>query len=571
MVSAPLHRWLGRGAARRLLCVVSGLAIGLLACHREQPAPAAESRPRKPLPPPQGLFLDLSLAQPTIFWNRLRSSVGGPVTRLPSTPELALGALLGLDPMQASSLDLREPLVGAVLEGPKGRIVLVLGVHVENGPEIVAKLSTGSAPSHHTEQHGDLILLIPESPERSEEPLGVIDDVLLSGPAWALRSAGAYLARSPARAPIEGGLSLVAREKVLRTAFAPALRGLWEGARQRLLESAHGERAEHGRPADFAEPMAVLSGVDRAVAGLLAALESTAELRARLFPDASGLRLEVELAPEPKGAARELVAGLPPGSPGVLGDMPVDTAFALSISRGPERPEGTGPGSLAALLGDRLSAPEARKVDEALADLDAGRGDRQILALLSNRTLLWSGAVTDQKRLARGLSRLPGLCTLPAFSAPLTQHLGRPRVVQGRVRPTGGGPALARDSLFFTPSPAQRKSGLEPRRMEIVSRVDPEHFDWALAPELEAALGALAQREGPGRLRDSAPHAEALAALGDLGALALLVDLDRLKPDQDSSGRALITAGLGRCGPAACARVVTRGAAALDLWQTFGP
>src|SRR5688572_9720802 len=119
----------------------------LVACSKENdgPAPSAGQRSAEVVAPP-GLVAELSVPEPRRFWPALKKLGGSRADVLPSSWELGLFGVLELPPRAAGFVRVETPIVGAVVAAPGAPAVLVLGVRLVRGSELVDELTRGENP-----------------------------------------------------------------------------------------------------------------------------------------------------------------------------------------------------------------------------------------------------------------------------------------------------------------------------------------------------------------------------------------------------------------------------------------
>jgi hypothetical protein len=456
----------------------------------------------------------------------LQALLGPPLTLLPKGPELGLGGWLSLPPLVASSLDLRAPLVAAALAGSEPG--LVLGVHLENGPEFIAQLTTGNAPTHRVERQAGLALLTALKSDGAWS-LAVAGDALVIGPRAGVLRVGGYVARALLpHASAQGPVTILLPGEALRSVGVPQLKGLWQRRRAGLVEAQRRAEAEHGRPADFAEPSAILAAADQLFESSVAVLESAEKVTAELSLDEQSLDVVARLWPSPSGVAEQFARGLPVGTSDALKALPAKTIFALLSWRAPDAGAHDLGGSVRTLLGARLSEQDERALGEALGALDVGRGNVQALGLLDDLSLIWRGEVRDAAQMRRGLdATLPWLTKKPMLE-PITALFGRPTLTQGALRVDGSEVPAQRALLRLTPVPAKGEKPAAPRQVEVTSLVEARRFVVAAASASPAPLGlALAAERGEGSL-GSDEQVQRLLARSPQVAWLVFADLGRI-------------------------------------------
>ncbi|MGC4092172.1 MAG: hypothetical protein QM756_30675 [Polyangiaceae bacterium] len=383
--------------------------LALLNACRKQPAP----EPAPPPPParPREVMLEAWLPEPQALWPRLRALSGSLESVLPRAPELAVAGFLGVSALNANSFDLGSPVVLSWLAGDAPG--LVLGVHLQSGAELVAKLTTGSTPTHRAERRGPLQLLF-SNPSPSQFAFAVEGDTLLVGPQPAVERVGDYVARGLARsAPTQGPIGAFVPGDSLKRLLVPALFAALQVGRAELGAALEREQATRGRPADLAEPAVLLDWFDAGLRYGLSLLSSAREARAELNLAEPLNELSLRLLPESQGAAQELAASSAAADAAPLESLPAASALAVLV----RRTSGSAAGDLLQpLLAPRMSASDAKGLERGLADLDAGRGGWLSVALQPDLGVVFRGQVNDAARLRSALPELLPLLTRKPLS-----------------------------------------------------------------------------------------------------------------------------------------------------------
>ena len=415
--------------------LVLALAVVLGGCRSsEAPAPAASATVAE-VPAPASLLAELSLGNPKQTWQLLRQLGGDRAQALPSSLPVLLATSLSFPPAVASSLDEQLPMVGVALAGDAGRGPdLVLGMHVVSGAELVASLTLGDGARFRRAELGPRLVRLLPAPGGAEfnGALGVSGNYLLAATrVGALEQAGRFVAESVSkRARTEPGLTLRASEGVVKGQLASALRASWRARREALAARAAEERRERGRP-DFADPEALLAGVDGTVESLLGVLESAKELRFTAAPEGDRLRLELSLLPGSEGAAALLASEMVLGRLAPLLRLPSDTAAAL-LWRGEPQPKEGEAGltqSLARLFGERLTPEQTERLARTLDRFSRSRRGAVVLGLTSGPTaLVATFELADQAAFMTAVPEVLALLELGPVSSWLSGTLGKPSV-----------------------------------------------------------------------------------------------------------------------------------------------
>jgi hypothetical protein len=419
----------------------AGLILALVACRSpsDAPAPAAAALPEAA--PPSSLVAELSLGNPKETWRRLRVLGGDRAQALPSSLPVLLATSLSLPPAAAGGLDEAVPMVGVILSRPdRAEPDVVLGMHVVSGAELVASLSLGDGAKFRRVELGPRVVRLVSAPGAPEfdGALGVSGNyLLLSTSVDSLKDAARFVAEKVSkRARSEPGLTLTAGQSVLGGQLARRLRDAWHAERARLSAQDLAARQAKGRAPDFADPAVLLSGADSTVESWLSVLESSRELSLSLSPEPDRLRAELRLTPAEEGAARALQRDLVVGSNAPLFELPAGARAGLLL-RGDARPGEGGLGAgLGSLFGDRLSAPQATRLNRALDAFAKSRRGATVLGLVPAPApaLVIRCELSDAVAFSQSLSELLALIELPAVTAWLSGTLGRPSVERSKTK-----------------------------------------------------------------------------------------------------------------------------------------
>lgn len=464
--------------------LAAAFATAFLGCRGgDKTPPPAPSAVAPSVPAPPTLAAELGVARPAELWSALRPYLGAAAQLLPGAPELALGSRLGLPPTAAALLQFAAPLVGAVAID-EAEPSVVLGVRLKSGPEFLAALSTGNAPSHRVEAAGELRLLRPASGATTDtSALAVLDDTLLIGSRTQLSKLGPYVARTLARKRHTGPAKLTIGQNALKSAVLPHLRRIWDAQRAELATRRQELERAQGKAADYADPDAVLNGLSSGVEALISSLEAAREVTLEITPEAS--RLVVDVAVQPAVPAASPVGGA---------DVPLAPLFALHdqvtvgalVGRDPNTPNADYERSLGALFGERMAAADAAAVSSALRLLQTGRGRSQVFGASLDGTFLWRADVVDREKLQQGVDDMLALVVREPFAAPLTQHFGVPRLRRRDGSSRGSGPRSA--TVTFAPNAAARQAGRTELAINVVWRVDESSFALASGKSPTSAL-----------------------------------------------------------------------------------
>ncbi|HKO53930.1 MAG TPA: hypothetical protein VJV79_39755 [Polyangiaceae bacterium] len=400
---------------------------------------SSAAAPLADLPEPAGVLAELSVARPDATFRTLRE-LGQPLSGLlPAGFPMLTASLLGLPPLSADSFDPDLPVVGLLLQNGASPPAWLLAVHAVSGPELVAKLCTGDrAPFRAVASvPAGLKLLHPSVQSAKAAPaLAVFDNYLLiAESSESLLSAGPYAARMlPKRPPARAAIAMRFSQVALSSKLVPALHGLWTAYRSRLTHLDQTNRSAHGgRAPDFADPAQVILGADALVESVLGLVDGAAALELDFEPFANRLDVTLLLEPTAGSEVQTKLAALAEADARALLTLPVETQFALGLSRANDEREAAGKAAgddWVRLLGARLSERDAQQLRGVLADWELGRGTQTSYGFLggSQPGAFLVADVADAERLKRAGAGFFGLLALPGVRAPLAEFLGQPRV-----------------------------------------------------------------------------------------------------------------------------------------------
>ncbi len=524
---------------RARFCVLAVALAVLSDCASKEPAAEASASGARGLPDlgePPSLLGVLTISHPGAAYQALRDLSSPFSGLLPAGLPMMVVSALGLPPLAADSFDPRLPVFGAVLRGDGAAPGWVLAIHAVAGPELVAKLCSGSqAPFRAvTSSTPGLTALQPSHPpdgSAGAPPLAAFDNYLLVGSdAEALASAGPYVARMlPKRALPTAAVAVHFSKQALSSQLVPALRGLWASYRTTLAHAEQIERSAHGgRSPDFADPAQVILGADAAIEAALSIIADASGLELDVEPYADRLEANLVLTPDDGSSTQHKLSALAGGTARALLTLPAGTQLALGFIRSPAEREAAG--SAAAedwvrLLGQRLSEAGAQQLRAVLADWELGRGTQSSYGFIAGNQ---PGAylvtdVADEARLRRAGAGLFGLLALPGLRAPLSEFLGRPEVTDVVATQAAEFPKASRKRVVFAPSTGHKPA------------VPPLSFSWLVEEKTGFAVAGkdadallkevVTSARGQGETLASSAHiTESVQRIGEQAALFAFLD-----------------------------------------------
>lgn len=419
---------------RLALLTLAALLLAPAACRStssHEPAPASAALPEAVAP--ASLVAELSLGNPKETWRRLRLLGGERAQALPSSLPVLLATSLSLPPSAAGSLDESLPMVGVVLaRSGRPQPDVVLGMHVVSGQELVASLTLGDAAKFRRVDLAPRVVRLVSAPGAAEfdGALGVSGNyLLLATHVDALTEAARFLAEKVSgRARTAPGLTLSAEQGALGGALVGRLRAAWQAERARLSADERAAREAKQRPADFADPAALLAGADNTVESWLSVLESSRELSLELSPELDRLKVEAQLTPGANGAASLLLRELVVGASAPLLELPGSARAGLLVRGEAEPAEDSLSAALGKLFGDRLTAPQTERLSRALAAFSKSRRGTTVYGAVPGPVpaLVIRCELADAAGFSKSFGEVLSLVDLPAVSNWLAATLGKP-------------------------------------------------------------------------------------------------------------------------------------------------
>ena len=516
-----------RAWATVLVMLVALFALG---CRSRGTAPSpsasASAASVRPEPEPSGVLAEIFVAHPDQAWGRFQPLLASALGFKPVTLAATLTDLLGIPAAYSPGVAIEKPIVGVLVDGDSPRAVI--GVRMTSGAELVAALSTGHDPTHLARmlEGGRVTQLEP----RRRGPvgglaMGVCGNTLLVGAHGAdLAKFGPYVARQlPARLeqaagpamanaagqvrPPEGALVFVVSGKTLRGTGVERLERQWKQVKRRLEHQAGDQRRRHGdRAPDFAEPAAVIAGVDEMSRQLIGLLGDAASLTVVVEPSGGVVEVRTLLASGGRDAVAQVAGSWPAGDSRTLLRLPRETVAAVAFASTESGRQATGrriAAALTHLFGARLGVADRNLVAKALGDLNRGRGDDLSIGLVATADgagVAVGAASRDARALDAGVRGVLQSLQLPAVAEPLDVFVGRPRVAIDSMRVDGLKQPATRASIVWV----ARQGTDAPSPARLLWTVENDRFHAAMGPAASQVLAA--------QVRAMADEASSLAA-----------------------------------------------------------
>jgi hypothetical protein len=534
----------------------------------EQATSAAAALPDLPEPP--GVLGEFRLEHPDASFRALRE-LGRPASALlPAGFPVLASNLLGLPPLSADSFDPDLPVLGLIAQTASREPGWVLALHAVSGPELVAKLATGSRAPFRAEPSSvaGLEFIVPSAAPAASAvkpalSLARFDNYLLvASSAELLLLAGPYAARTLSRrSGSKAPIALRFPQHALESNVVPALRALWSGYRTRLAQSDAASRSAHGGHApDFADPAMVILGADALVESLLALIDGGAMLELDLDPTPDHLGVSLVLEPEAGSEVEAKLATLASGPAQSLLTLPAETQFALCLSRSVEEREAAGHAAgddWVRLLGSRLTDRDASQLRQVLSDWELGRGKQTSYGFLGGSA---PGAflvteVADADRMKRAGSGFFGLLALPGLRAPIAEFFGQPSLSEGKAA-VDSLPNVSRRTVTFRSAPSQKSALSALSFAWLVNPTDgfaaaSKNADLSLNTVVHSARGARESLASLAGIADSLERLGGQAALFAYADARILARVDTAAPN----AVAPLLMALGRAGKSGYVRL----------------
>jgi hypothetical protein len=541
---------------RPALFLVLGLFALLPACSscggKEAGPDGAAVVELSEVPEPEGLAAELVVGKPGETWSKLRDLGGGPARLLPQSFGLLVSTFLGLPATAADSIDPDLPVTGAACTDEKGELSAVTAIHVRNGKELVARLSAGGDAhySARADATSGFTLLDPKPGKASEEvALGVLGNYLVAARHGTdITKVGPYAVRTlTKREPPKTPLLVTLRKRALSGPLSAEIVALWKAKKSELERQDQQNREKHGgRAPDFGDPAAAIGGIDAAVEGFTRALGSASGARLLATPLADRLELRTEVDAEKTGELADLISSMVVGDARPLLAMPTGTAVGV-LTRTTAATRAASAKSMAegiaGLFADRLPSGDRDKLQHALSDLAAGRGDWESYGLLlsgGRGGLVYRAGLSDPKSFAAGAKALFGSLGLKAFSEPLRQFVGDVSVKQSTANVPGISGNVQRAVIVVKPSGIRAqldksgKAGAESQTVEALWWLDSDKAYGALSFDAVPLLGKLVQ-SGSDPKATQASDARVSAALARVKDASFVVLVEPLALDTRQS------------------------------------
>jgi hypothetical protein len=447
--------------ARVAICAV--VAAGTTLGCRDKPKDdvAVAVAPQTPVPAPEGLIAEATIATPDATWQRLQRGVGGAAGILPSTLGGIVCAASGIDAGLGSEIDgASAAYVVVAVNGTSPQASWVIAMKLVDARRTRA-LVEGETSRFDARVSGDFEVLTGKGDRPEAHPSRAVaaisnaagwfvvarseDDLARLAP-YATRTMAVRPPPATPREAIAIDVPGFALAGPLRTEVARE----WDDTKKQMLANDRDLRAQHGgRAPDFGDPGAIVAMVDGSMQARLAVLADVKSVHVGIDPGDDDLRAVVTATPgSVAGAASRAIAGIHPGDVAPLRAVTRDAGFALLVRDSADTRAKDAADLEAAIdgaLGARLAPGDSKRIHGAIDDWTAARGDAWTLALAwgaTDRGLVVDAQAGDPARASRAVHEVVDtVAHVPALREPLATWLGARDVVFGSADVPGGGRA----------------------------------------------------------------------------------------------------------------------------------
>lgn len=480
-----------------------------------------------PVPAPEGLLAEATLADPNLFWTGLQKGVGGVIALLPRTLGGLVTSLGGIDPGLATEIEGGQRAYAVAAATPAG-FGYAAAVKLGDERRARARLFEGNESRYVGKDVAGMTLLVPKGGGTLPVVAAVAPGgfLVLARSEADLAGLGPYVHRTlPTRPEPASALAVDVPRAALAGPLRERLTASWAAFRDEKAAQAERAREAHGRAADFADPGAILASVDAFARDTIALVGGFERARIAVDPAEGGLRA-VTLLDAAEGGAAAAIRSMAVGDVAGLLDAPAASVavFAKRSSRD-ERLAASGAvtEALAGAFGERLPPEDRVRLDEAAGEWTKARGDTLSAAWLRGESGVGRGALVrvaaeDPAAAARGVRGLTELLNRPVFRRPLEAAMRVQKIVPSTVDVPDRGKAdvvwLRRGGAPTTATSRARDAGAAPsgdasslavgwltgeRRLDLAFAEDPATVLRAAAPGSATLAGEPALVAAAGR------------------------------------------------------------------------
>jgi hypothetical protein len=342
-----------------------------------------------PVPMPDGLVAEGWVRAPDALWSRLQNGVSGAVALLPPETGSLVCAGVGLDARLAPLVDGKSTAYFAVADAPGEGFAWAAAVPLKDSQGARALLLGSDASAYAARTENGMQVLA-----RTGRPLdaaaAIAPATALAGQGWLvvarddadLARLGPYAWRTMPTLPAPDTQAAVVAQvpaSALAGPLAARMRARWAAVRQSLEDADREQRERHGgRAPDFGDPRAIVASLDAMVQRRIALVAQGRGARVEADAGDDDVHVDVRLVPGAAEAGADFVAAMRTGDERPMGDLPVDTLFAmLSRSDASMRAEDAADAKAALLgaLGDKAKPDDHSAIERAIDDWTSARGD----------------------------------------------------------------------------------------------------------------------------------------------------------------------------------------------------
>lgn len=373
-----------------------------------------------PVPAPDGLLVDVFLTTPNATWQSLQRKVGGTLGILPSTLGSLACALAGLDPNLGPEIDGTAVVTGAVADDPKD-LAWAIAMKIVEPRRARDLLFDGETARYTPRAVGDMTLLVPKGGGSMAlaAALGGGGYLVVARNEADLARLGPYAFRTvpTKKAPVGGALVLDAPPAALKGPLRARLASLWGAARSDLARKDDAQRAAHGgRAPDYADPRAILALLDGAMESRLALLGDLEGARFVVDVLEDSLRGDLLVTPAAgDGPSAAAFSAMRPGDASPLlegADSPLAVFFHDDVA-GRTQTAADVEDAVKKALGERMTAPDAKRLHATVDGWTKARGDWTTLGLVGQDGLFLRAPVVDADGADRAIRNFLALAGAP--------------------------------------------------------------------------------------------------------------------------------------------------------------
>ncbi|MGH7280470.1 MAG: hypothetical protein ACRELY_03020 [Polyangiaceae bacterium] len=345
-----------------------------------------------PVPAPASLLGELAIENPDAFWSRVQRGVGGFVALLPMSLGGLVSSFASIDPAIGPIIDGASPSYAAAVARGPSEIGWAVAVRFTDLAHARSTLLDGPNAKYNATEDGDFTLLafkggtaVAGAPQAAISKTGYL---VLGASKADVDEIGPYLVRTmPTRPRATTDVALDLPHAALRGPIHDRLAAAWASFKTEKETQAQEAQKNHGRPADFGDPIGILALSDSIVQKRLAVASDLDTAHLTLEATGATFTLDATLTPsEDNGAASQWIGGMQNGDIAPLLDAPAGVATILTRASASDR--ASAPDDVAAALkqslGDHFRDEDANLARAAVADWESASGSFVVTSALTS-------------------------------------------------------------------------------------------------------------------------------------------------------------------------------------------